>query len=146
MGYYFNGTYEGQVDSKRRMRIPSKLRAKLGENYAITVGVDHCLWILPEEAARRLQDNMSKLDMTNPQARDAKRMALGWMFTPEEDSQGRFVIPKKLASYAQIEKGIVLIGQNDYIELWAAEKQEQEASLNENIDLAQFMSLFQSEC
>lgn len=141
MGYYFNGRYEHQLDAKRRMRIPSKLRTKLGNNYSVTIGSDFCLWILPEEAACRLQDKLSEMDASDPQARAAKRAVLGAMFSPEEDSQGRFIIPKALANYAGIEKSVVLIGQKDYIEVWAAEKYAAYEETLCNVDIAQFIQV-----
>ena len=34
------------------------------------------------------------------------------------DSQGRFVIPKNLVQYADLDNNIIVIGAGDHIEIW----------------------------
>lgn len=140
MGYRFNGRYDHQLDAKRRIRIPAKLKAKLGDNYSITIGYDGCLWVLPEDSAEDLMDKACAREADNPKARAAKRIILEQMSSPEEDPQGRFVLSKNLIGYAKIEKDVVFIGQGDYIELWSAERYEEYKASFADIDLSQFIN------
>ena len=139
MDYYFSGTYEHQLDAKRRIRIPAKMKSKLGEGYSIGVGTDHCLWIMPAETTQAVQSSMAATDMADPRARAAKRKMLEGICFPEEDPQGRIVLPQNLIRYAGIEKNLLFIGQGDYIELWSAEKYEEYTASFENIDLGEFI-------
>lgn len=139
MAYNFGGTYEIQLDAKRRMRVPAKIRSKLGDNYVITVGSDSSLWMLPEETACRLQDKMAEMDTSDPQMRAAKRFVLGSMFYPEEDSQGRFILPKHLANRVNIEKSVVFVGQGNYVEIWSEESYAEYREQHEDDDFSQYL-------
>lgn len=141
MDIFFSGKYEHQLDSKRRIRIPSKLKAQLGENYAITIGNDHCLWILPFQTMEALKRSLESLDTKDPKSRAAKRLVLEQMYSPEEDNQGRLVLPKDLISYASIDKDLLFIGQDKYIEIWAKESYEKFMSEFTDLDISQYVDI-----
>lgn len=122
MDVYFSGTYEHQMDAKHRIRVPARLKNELGNGYSIGIGTDGCLWIMPAETTKALQKRMEEIDMSDRVARAAKRKLLAGISFPEEDPQGRIVLPQNLISYAGIEKDLLFIGQGSYIELWAAER------------------------
>ena len=44
------------------------------------------------------------------------------IFSAEEDSQGRVVLPASLKKMAGIQKDIVTLGRGKRLEIWAAEK------------------------
>ena len=139
MEYYFSGKHEHQLDAKRRIRIPAKMKSKLGEGYSIGIGTDGCLWIMPVETTQAIQRSMAALDTSDPRARQAKRRVLDNMCFPEEDPQGRIVLPKELIKEAKIEKNILFIGQGDYIEIWSAEQYEEYSKSFADLDLGQFL-------
>ena len=139
MDYYFSGTYEHQLDAKRRIRIPAKMKSKLDKGYSIGVGTDHCLWIMPTETTQNIQRNMAETDMSDPRARAAKRKMLERICFPEEDPQGRIVLPQNLIDYAGIDKDILFIGQGDYIEIWSAERYKEYSAGFDDIDLGQYI-------
>jgi MraZ protein len=141
MDYFFSGSYEHQLDSKRRIRIPAKLKAMLGANYAITIGADRSLWVLPYETVAVMRKNLATLDSSDPKARAAKRHVLAMMFTPEEDPQGRLVLPRNLIEYAGIDKDIVFIGQDKYIEIWAAERYVRYDDDTSDVEIADYVNL-----
>ena len=141
MDYEFSGTYDHQLDAKRRIRIPSKLKNALGAGYSITIGTDRCLWIMPAETTHALHKSMSELDTSDLRSRAAKRKILEMMYSPEEDPQGRVVLPRKLIHYARIDKDVVFIGQGNYIELWAAEAYEEYIAGYDDIDIGQYIRL-----
>ncbi len=139
MEYYFSGSYEHQLDAKRRFRIPAKMKSKLGEGYSITLGPDDCLWIMPAETSKRVQDNMMQIDLGDRAARASKRKMGGFVVYPEEDGQGRIVLPSHLAAKAGIVKDILFIGQGNYIELWSAERYQQYIEEFDDIDIGQYI-------
>jgi MraZ protein len=118
MDYFFIGNVTNVLDNKHRTRIPAKMRAALGDDYCITVGSDHCLWILPSESVEQLRKNLANLDLTDPRARAVKREVLGNMFSPEEDAQGRLVLPLTLVKHADLKKEVLFVGQDQWIEMW----------------------------
>lgn len=141
MDYEFSGTYEHQLDAKRRIRIPAKMKSMLGGGYSITIGTDRCLWIMPSETTHALHRKMAELDTSDLRSRATKRRVLEAMYTPEEDPQGRVVLPRKLIDYAKIDKDVVFIGQGNYIELWSAETYDEYIGDYDDIDIGQYIKL-----
>ena len=122
----FGGTYRHQIDEKNRMRIPAKLREKLGDEYIITRGTEGCLFVFQTKYFEEVfAPNLEKLPMSDPGVRNAQRFFLGNRYDVEEDKQGRFVIPEELLEKAKIVKNVVTKGVGDRIEIWAQEVHEQ---------------------
>ena len=61
------------------------------------------------------------MSMTDPNARDLKRMMFGRANQAEIDKAGRMLIPAFLRDRAGLKTNVVLVGMGDYFELWAAE-------------------------
>ena len=49
------GEYSHNIDAKGRLIIPAKFRDDLGENFVITKGMEHCLYIYLEQLRREAQ-------------------------------------------------------------------------------------------
>ena len=62
------------------------------------------------------------LSNINPQARLLQRLLIGHATDLELDSAGRLLPPAMLREFAGLEKKLVLIGQGNKIEIWAAER------------------------
>lgn len=63
----------------------------------------------------------SKLDKLNTfDPKDAKFMRMFLQEAAEDrfDSQSRLLVPKKLVEFAEIEKEVLILGMNKYIEVW----------------------------
>jgi MraZ protein len=54
----------------------------------------------------------------NEEYRKLQRNFFSGTATVELDANGRFVIPKNMLSYAQLEKDIVLVGMGNKVEVW----------------------------
>lgn len=119
------GKFNHQLDQKNRLRIPAKLKAELGQNFAIVRGTGGCLFIYSEEQFANLYEEKSKnisfVTEEGKEATDALRRMVATMSIPEEDNQGRFVLDANLRRIAKIQKDVVFVGMFDRIELWAAE-------------------------
>lgn len=117
----FQSNYEHQIDQKGRIRIPAKFKAEIGNNYTIIKGDSRCLSFLPENVANEVFSKLSKVPASNKEAYRAVRNIMSSAFTPEEDNQGRFILPQDLRAFIGADKQIIFVGMVDHFELWSKE-------------------------
>lgn len=121
----FKGMFEHQLDDKNRLRIPSKFKKELaGENgersYSFFRGMNNCICVMADED---LDDAIASISEESiSEANHASAMLFSSIFSAEEDSQGRVVLPSMLRRIAGIQKDIVTIGRGKRLEIWSAEK------------------------
>lgn len=115
------GTYRHSVDSKKRMRIPSKFKSELGSNCIITKGTGVNLMVFSGEGFNSVYEKLSNISIFDDEAQKPVRKFLSSAFEAEEDGQGRILLPKELANYAQITKNLVFVGVGNRVEIWAEE-------------------------
>ncbi len=114
----FFGTFEHTMDAKGRVSLPSRFRAKLGDEEIILVrGFENCLWLF------KLSDYEQFLDQFNDTAFDSrKRQLQRWFmagaFDVELDTAGRIRVPASMQQYADLDKTITITGNQSRIELW----------------------------
>ncbi len=129
----FSGTYNLMLDQKNRMRLPAKFREILGGKFFILNGADGSLMVMDAVSFNAIAEKMSAIPLSATKARRAVSHLMANVVEPEEDAQGRFVLPLKTREYASINKNIVVIGACNYIEIWAEEKFN-DMELNANTD------------
>ena len=119
------GTYEHQMDEKKRIRIPAKLKDALGTTPIIMKGNGPYLVIYSQERASEVIRNRfaSLIDEDNPDM-DKLRDITSNAQNAEEDKQGRVKLDGTLVSYAGLKKNVVTIGMVDRAEIWSAEAWE----------------------
>jgi MraZ protein len=61
---------------------------------------------------------ISGLSEFNEEYRILQRNFLSGIATVELDSNGRFLIPKNMLTYAQVEKDALLVGVGNKVEVW----------------------------
>lgn len=111
------GTYEHSIDTKGRLFLPAKLREELGSVCYLTMGMDQCLAIYPEESWKVFTDKFSSLPMTQSKV---MRPLFANAAKCEPDSQGRVILPQRLRNYAGLTKDVVIIGVHNRAEIWDA--------------------------
>ena len=122
----FCGEYRLSLDEKGRMRIPNKLRAKLGAEYVMYAGTSGSLIIVPQkDFDEKYADQMANTRLMDAEEQRAFRILCSTTFEPEEDAQGRFVLPAKLKTIAKIKKKMVFLGVIDRIEVWSEESYDE---------------------
>lgn len=119
------GTYRHSVDAKNRMRMPSKFKSALGENFVITKGTNQNLFVFSAEQFSVVYEKLMALPLFDEEAQKPVRKFLASAFESEEDGQGRVLIPKELVKHANITKGIVFVGVGNRVEIWAEEVWEE---------------------
>lgn len=122
----FLGEYRHNVDSKGRLAMPARFRSGLAEGLVITRGLDPCLHVYPKSQWLPLAERLSELPMSEPAVRGLRRNIFTGAFACEMDKQGRILIPPALREYAGLDGDVVIAGLNNYIEIWAASRWEQE--------------------
>ena len=121
----FIGVFEHQLDDKNRLRIPSKFKKELtGENgektYSFFRGMNRCICVMADDL---LDDTISEIsEEAISESSQASTMFFASIFSAEEDSQGRVVLPASLKKMAGIQKDIVTLGRGNRLEIWAAER------------------------
>lgn len=117
------GEYKHQLDEKNRLRLPAKLKLKLGEKYVILKGSNKCLFVFSQqELESTITEKLKSLPLTDVKAQRTVRAMFSSGFEVEEDSQGRFVLPATLKEFANIDKNVVSIGAGNRVEIWAEEE------------------------
>ncbi|MBQ8685871.1 MAG: hypothetical protein IJ514_06850 [Clostridia bacterium] len=121
----FKGVFEHQLDDKNRLRIPSRFKKELtGENgektYSFFRGMNRCICVMADDL---LDDTIGEIsEEAISESSQASTMFFASIFSAEEDSQGRVVLPASLKKMAGIKKDIVTLGRGKRLEIWAAER------------------------
>jgi transcriptional regulator MraZ len=117
----FVGEYLHNVDTKGRVAIPARFRAKIERGAVLTRGMDSCLTVYPMETWERKAQALDNI--ADPRKRHAvERQFFAAAFEVELDAQGRIVIPPKLRKYAGLNGEAMIIGARDRFEIWSGER------------------------
>ena len=117
------GTYNCKVDAKGRIMIPSgmkkQLDAILEKGFVLRRSVfQTCLELYPIAEWQLLMEKMNKLNRFKKKNNDFIRRFSAGARLVEVDNNGRLLIPKDLAVFANISKDIVLSPSINIIEIW----------------------------
>lgn len=119
---FFTSEFESKLDTKGRLVLPAKIKAQLpsgeGEELVIRRGFEPCLIIYPMVEFKKVFSKISGLSEFNEEYRKLQRNFFSGTATVELDANGRFVIPKNMLNYAQLEKDLILIGMGNKVEVW----------------------------
>ena len=137
----FMGEYNHTIDTKGRIIIPSKFRETLGDEFVVTLGLDGCLFVYPNEEWMNFVTQLKNLPGSK-EARQLQRYFMAGAATCEVDKQGRILIPNKLREQAGLEKDIVFVGVLSKIEIWSKEKWESNNDYDNMDQIAEHMSEF----
>ena len=114
----FMGEYNHTIDAKGRIIIPSKFREALGDNFVVTLGLDGCLFVYPNEEWMNFVAQLKSLPGSK-EARQMQRYFMAGAADCEVDKQGRILLPSVLREHAGIDKDAVLVGVGSRIEIWS---------------------------
>jgi len=122
----FFGRYTTTMDEKGRCIMPAKLRVVaddagkplLSGDIFLTKGLEGCLAVYPEAEWNAIQQRMSTLDFTDRSYRSFGRRFYSFAAPVNADKAGRILIPAHLIAEAELEKDLVVLGVNRWIEIW----------------------------
>jgi transcriptional regulator MraZ len=115
----FRGHYEHSLDSKDRLTVPSKFRAALSDGVVLAAGLDPCVWVFPTGGYEGFSERF--IGSTSPlsaRGRTLRRHFHGNSYDEKLDSAGRIRMPKHLVEHAKLGDNCVVIGMDDYFEVW----------------------------
>ncbi len=114
----FIGEYTYKIDDKKRLAVPAKFREELEKRMVITKGLDRSLFLYSLKEWKELAEKISKLPLSQYDARGFSRMMLAGAMEADMDSMGRILIPDYLKDYASLKKEAVVVGVYNRIEIW----------------------------
>ena len=112
------GEYIHNLDKKKRVSLPARMRKELGERVVLTRGLDQCLFLYPVEEWQKIADKLSRLPLGQSGTRQFVRLMLAGAGEAEIDSLGRILIPEHLKAYAGLETRVVITGVFSRAEIW----------------------------
>jgi MraZ protein len=126
---FFTSEYESKIDAKGRLVLPARIKSQLsasqgdslhGDTYELAVrkGFEQCLILYPMIEFKKVFSRISGLNEFNEEYRKLQRNFLSGVVTLELDGNGRFLIPRNMLAYAQIDKEAMLVGMGNKVEIW----------------------------
>ncbi len=127
----FLGQFQHTIDEKGRMTIPVRFRELLEGGAFITEGFDSNILVLTKENFEAMTEKVEKLSLTNPRAREFKRIFFGGASRVEFDRAGRILIPAFLRGKAQLTGEAIVVGMGESFEIWSPDIwNQQQQTLN----------------
>jgi MraZ protein len=119
-----NGEYKITLDDKGRLNLPVKIRSALEDQiHMLTKGPDGCLWLYPMAEWDRLMEKVrSSSTAFSAEFRALRRRLIGPAQEVEIDKAGRIAIPQTLREYADLVRDCIVLGQDDFVEIWNADR------------------------
>ncbi len=124
----FLGQYQHRIDSKGRLTIPSRFREILSSGAYVTLGFDRNLMVLTPEAFQSISERVNQMSLTDPAARQLRRLIFATADRVEVDRSGRILIPQFLRETIGLENQVIVVGSGNYFELWSPAEWSKQAS------------------
>lgn len=115
-----SGKYPVKVDDAGRLTVPVRHRDVLGEEVVVTRSFPphrQLMLFSQDEFARWLRAHFPP-PTVRPDELALKRLIMSQAFTIKLDTAGRILVPKELREAAGIGAGAVVVGMDQYCEIW----------------------------
>ena len=117
------GKFPAKLDDKNRLFVPAKLRAELGGDFFVPLGVNcghRCLTVYTAPDWEVLSQNYNQLPISQ---RGAATSLIFMNATEcEPDKQFRFSLTQNLLDFAGIRRDVMIVGRAGQAEIWDAEE------------------------
>lgn len=127
----FLGEFEYKLDEKGRVPLPPKFRRELREGVVLTSGVEKCIVAYPVSEWKKLATTLTSSSLSRSKLRRLNRALFAAAFSTIIDAQGRISLPMPLRQHAEIEDELVVVGANNYFELWNKDQWQSEKSISQ---------------
>ena len=125
---FFTSEYECKLDAKGRLVLPARIKASLpetsGGELVVRRGFEPCLVVYPFTEYKKIYSRIASLNEFNEEYRSLQRNFFRGNTQVELDSNGRFLIPKSMLKYANMDKEVIVVGMGNRIEMWNPETYE----------------------
>jgi len=113
------GEYTMSLTSGARLVLPKKIREAIGGNeFVLTKGFDACLFGYGVGDWHQRSAEFMSRSLIDVEQLNIRRMVFSGAVYISYDDQGRFVLPKQLSVYANIQDSVVIAGVGDHFEVW----------------------------
>ena len=123
----FTGTFEHQIDAKKRVAIPSEIRALIQESEEtsedkptilyVTLGEDKALCIYTRKGFEQRAAELDNSQLDPSELLIYERLTFSLARRVELDKQGRVLLPDNLLEMSGLGTEVVLIGVKDHMEI-----------------------------
>jgi MraZ protein len=119
---FFTSEFACKLDAKGRLVLPARIKSGLPESdnqeLVVSLGFEKCLIVYPMLEFRKIYSKVAGLSEFNPEFRRLQRNFFRGNTVVELDSSGRFLIPRSMLIYAQLEKEVIVVGMGSKVEIW----------------------------
>ena len=112
------GEFQYSVDDKGRVIIPPPFRTFIEAGLVITRGMEGCLYIFPNTAWQRIEERLTDLPLTDPDARNFVRFFYSGAAKAKIDTAGRITIAGTLRMFAEVKDQVVIAGAPNRLVVW----------------------------
>lgn len=145
---YF-GEFQTRIDDKGRVTVPARFREVMRElghaQWFMGRGVAPCVHIYPKPEWDSIREQVNRHSPMNPRVSDFRRLLFSSVSEVRPDPQGRMAVASNLREHAKLDKDVVLIGVENYLELWDREAWQQFKQAKDAEFMAMTAQLFEVE-
>jgi transcriptional regulator MraZ len=122
----FRGEFDCTMDEKGRIKMPASFRKKFpvedGGKCIIAKDLENCLAIYPIKVWDQREVFLNTLNPFDFKHRRFRDIITAGLTEVEMDGTDRFLVTRSLIKYLGNGKDVVMIGKDDYIQVWDATK------------------------
>jgi len=116
------GSSLAKLDEKGRLKLPASFRAvlepKFGSDYFVTSLRGDSVRIYPMDVWLRIEERLARASSLNPSVMRFKNVVNYFGQSSPMDAQGRILIHPLLREHADVRGEVVVLGQQDFLEVW----------------------------
>ena len=116
------GSSLAKLDEKGRLKLPASFRAvlepKFGSDYFVTSLRGDSVRIYPMDVWLRIEERLARASSLNPSVMRFKNSVNYFGQSSPMDAQGRILIHPLLRERADVRGEVVVLGQQDFLEVW----------------------------
>ena len=116
------GNSLAKLDEKGRLKLPASFRAvlepKFGSDYFVTSLRGDSVRIYPMDVWLRIEERLARASSLNPSVMRFKNAVNYFGQSSPMDAQGRILIHPLLREHADVRGEVVVLGQQDFLEVW----------------------------
>jgi MraZ protein len=116
------GSSLAKLDEKGRLKLPAAFRAllepKFGTDFFVTSLRGDSVRIYPMEVWARIEERLARASSLNPSVMRFKNAVNYFGQSSPMDAQGRILIHPLLRERADVRGEVVVLGQQDFLEVW----------------------------
>ncbi len=117
------------MDPQSRIIVPQRFREALESGAVLARGIDGCIEVYPPLEWEEVSARVKRFSPYDRNARILRRLTFSAAFNATVDRQGRMVLPQALREHAGITDETIMIGQDNYFEIWSPDKWRLEEAL-----------------